>query len=74
MWSSRSKAETIVSDSFGNNNGSKALIDFTGVEEISPSFANQLLRELIKKTEIGKIKFVGEAEVVSKALSKQKKY
>lgn len=61
----------MVKDVLGQTNGSEVLVDFSGVEEISPSFANQFLRELMKKTEIEKIKFTGQSEVVSEALAKQ---
>lgn len=71
LWTSRTNASNIVKEHLRDYNGSKVTIDFNGVDGISPSFANQLLRELIKVVDKNKVKFLGQSETVNKFLNRQ---
>lgn len=71
IWSSRSKVAIKLQDALKANNPIVEL-DFDGVLEISPSFANQLVLELSKITELKNIEVVNGNEGIKKIIKKQK--
>ena len=71
FWGSRKKASMLISEIAKSIQNNDVEIDFEGVDEISVSFAHQMIYDLLQHTTSDKIKFKNADENNLQKLNKQ---